>query len=781
MMAGAEEVIHYQPVLRSGSEQDSLPGRYRKSLQWLSMAAFTFAFAGWLNESWFYWFESPIWLNRYTEYAIILGFGVWRIWSEKNPYTRKRLTVLVAVVTLFWWLIPWLVPRFEPYVGYLWNQPIFPSIHVPGTITFFLILGLVTLFGRRVVCGWGCPCVGIRETVGYAFRDRTIRGKWAHRLRHSKWFFFVIYMGVLVATLFPPSAWTVTFVGLFYAMVGLTYFGTFFLMPAVGNRFYCRYLCPYGATFGLLNHAGFYGIDMEQEQCNDCRRCEQVCDMGIRVWEEGKAEGRVTDLEDCMGCGRCVVSCPTNALEFRDIRNLFRTELKQNGDYLLKQTRQTPPPRILPKLLPAGERIGNWSEIEMGQQHEQRLAWIEQQASRCLNCGLPGCRNSCPLSNRIPEWLGLAASGRIPEAAAVIHQTNPLPEVCGRLCPQNRLCEGGCTLAQEEQGAVAIGALERTITDLALERSIRIYPEKRESVRLRGKSIAVVGGGPAGLACADFLARAGCAVSLHDREREIGGLLLTGVPSFKLDKSILARRRMMLEEMGVTFHLGEQLAPERIVELAHTADALFLGTGAQTPRSVALAGQELEGVFDALSYLRHADPRSDHSSQREIEGRHVVVLGGGDTAMDCARTAVRQRAAAVTVVCRKAEEEIRATPKEVQAAREEGVRFLYLRTQTEIVGEGGRVKGVKLMSLSIEEDGLCGDPGIGISGLEEIVACDVAILAFGQVREEAPWLERLQQENSRVFTGGDLSRGPDLVVTAIADGRRAAEEIMEQL
>ncbi len=780
-MAIAEDIIRYQPVKRTGSEQDSLPGRYSRVFQWLSMAAFTLAFMGWLNESWFYWFESPIWLNRYTEYAVILGFGVWRIWAEKNSYTRKRLIVLVAVVTIFWWLIPWLIPRFEPYVGYLWNQPIFPSIHVPGTITFFLILGLVFLFGRRIVCGWGCPCVGVRETVGYAFRDRTIRGKWAHRLRHSKWFFFVIYMGVLVATLFPPSAWTVTFVGMFYAMVGLTYFGTFFLMPAVGNRFYCRYLCPYGATFGLLNHAGFYGIEMEQEQCNDCRRCEQVCDMGILVWEEGKAEGRITDLEDCMGCGRCVVSCPTNALEFKDVRNLLRSGLKQNADYLLKRTSQPSLARKLPKLLPAAERISNWDEITVTQSTEEKISWIKEQAGRCLNCGVPGCRNSCPLSNKIPEWLGLAAAGKITDAATVIHQTNPFPEVCGRLCPQNRLCEGGCTLVTEPEGAVAIGVLEKTVSDMALEDSAVSSLSVSRSAKLNNKSVAIIGAGPAGLACAEHLVKSGCKVSIYDQETEIGGLLLTGVPSFKLEKSILTRRREMLEQMGVIFHLNEHCSTEQIESLAGSADALFLGTGAQKPRLVSLSGQDLGGVFDSLSYLRHANPDYDHPNNRQIEERRVVVLGGGDTAMDCARSAIRQQAAEVTVVCRKAEGEIRATPKEALAASQEGVNFLYLRTQTEIVGENGRVSGVKLMNLSTKDAGLCGDPGVGVAGLEELLECDIVILAFGQVKEEASWLDTLQRENSKIFTGGDLSRGPDLVVTAIADGRRVAAEIMGRL
>jgi len=314
-----------------------MPARYGLSVQLLSMAAFTLAFFGWLNESWLFWFDNPIWLNRYTEYAIIFLFGLWRIRAERNPYTRKRLIILVFMVTVFWWLIPWLAPMYEPYVGYLWAQPVFPSLHVPGTVTFFLILALVFLFGRRVICGFNCPCVGIRETVGFAFRDRTLRSDRTWKLRHSKWFFFLYYVGVMVATQFPPTAWTISFVGGFYLLVGLTYFGTFFVAPLVGNRFYCRYLCPYGATFGLLNHAGFYGLHMDRDKCIDCRRCEQVCDMGIPVWAQGREAGRVTALEDC------------------------------------------------------------------------------------LDCGVPGCANACPLHNRIPEWLEAVAAGEFERAAGVAH------------------------------------------------------------------------------------------------------------------------------------------------------------------------------------------------------------------------------------------------------------------------------------------------------------------------------------------------------------------------
>jgi len=251
----------------SASQQDTLAGRYPRWVGYVAMVGFTIAFAGWLNETWFFLWESPIWLNRYTEYAIILGFGVWRIASEKNAYTRKRLMILVSVVTVLWWLIPWLWPFYEHYVGYLWARPVFPSLHTPGTMTFILVLGLVFLFGRRIICGFGCPCVGIRETVGFPFRHKTIRGDWANRLRHIKWLFFIWYMGVLVVTQFPPTGWTTSFVGFFGLLVALTYFGSFYIIPFTGNRFYCRSLCPFGATFGVLNHAGFYDIRMDTDRC----------------------------------------------------------------------------------------------------------------------------------------------------------------------------------------------------------------------------------------------------------------------------------------------------------------------------------------------------------------------------------------------------------------------------------------------------------------------------------------------------------------------------------
>ena len=462
-----EQAFYHSTRDASSSHQDLMPVRYSLAVQILSMAAFTLAFGGWLNETWLFWFENPIWLNRYTEYGIILGFGIWRIVAEKNAYTRKRLIILVFMITVFWWLVPWLYPFYEPYVGFLWAQPVFPSLHVPGTITFFLILAAVFLFGRRIICGFNCPCVGIRETVGFAFRDRTLRSDWTWKLRHTKWFFFSYYVGVMVVTQYPPNSWTVSFVGGFYLIVAFTYFGSFFIAPIVGNRFYCRYLCPYGATFGLLNHAGFYGITMDTDKCIDCQRCEQVCDMGIPVWRQGKEAGRVTALEDCMGCARCVVSCPTDALEIRDVRNLFKKSMKQNASYLLKRQPLVDAGRKDASNRLPSERVVDWTEITAA----PSLLMIQQQASRCLDCGLPGCSNACPLQNRIPEWLEQVALGNIQQAAEIAQSTSNLPEICGTVCPQYRLCEGSCTKAKEPGGAVTIGAIERYLMDATLDKT----------------------------------------------------------------------------------------------------------------------------------------------------------------------------------------------------------------------------------------------------------------------------------------------------------------------
>lgn len=335
---GTHATVRRLGRLMPSATQRSLAGRYPWWVKALSLAAFTWAFLGWLNDAWFFQFGSPLWLNRYTEYVLIVALGVWRIRAEKNPYTRKRLTVLVANVAVLWWLIPWLFPFIEPYVGYLGALPAFPSLHTPGTLTFFLVLGAVFLFGRRVICGWNCPCVAIREVAGFPFRhaEHVPRGPWAWRLRHLKWLWFAGYLGAMWAMTRPADNLTSGYLGFFAMVVILPYFATMLLSPWLGNRGYCRFLCPYGATFGLLNRVGLFRIDYRADTCTQCGLCSKVCDMGIPVWELGLAnQGRV-DTTECMGCGRCVSECPAGSLAFRDARNVVMPMLHQDRDRLLR-------------------------------------------------------------------------------------------------------------------------------------------------------------------------------------------------------------------------------------------------------------------------------------------------------------------------------------------------------------------------------------------------------------------------------------------------------------
>jgi polyferredoxin len=323
----------------SANRQSSVPGQYSWRVRTISLLALGLAFFGWLNERLLHWFHNPVWLNHYTEYLVIVIFGIWRILAERNLYTKKRLTVLVSCVGVLWWLIPWALPFYEPYFGTPATPPIFPSLHTPGAITFFLTLIAVFFFGRRVICGWNCPCVGIRETVGFAFRKDTIRSGTAWKFRHSKWLFFALYFiaGVIIIAS-RPGGWTTVYLSTFHGIIGITYFGTFFIAPFVGNRFYCRYLCPYGATFGVLNRIGSFRIDYEQKTCTNCGLCVKVCDMGIPIVELGRKDGKV-NVADCMGCGRCVTECPTKSLAFRDVRNILAPVVSPSSPFLQNRDR----------------------------------------------------------------------------------------------------------------------------------------------------------------------------------------------------------------------------------------------------------------------------------------------------------------------------------------------------------------------------------------------------------------------------------------------------------
>jgi glutamate synthase (NADPH) small chain len=456
-------------------------------------------------------------------------------------------------------------------------------------------------------------------------------------------------------------------------------------------------------------------------------------------------------------------------------------------------------PRAEPARSPVEQRLLHFREIYA----PYDAAAAGQQAGRCLACGNPFCEWKCPVHNYIPNWLKLIEEGNLFEAAELSHKTNSLPEVCGRICPQDRLCEGACTL-NDGLGAVTIGAIEKYITDEALKAGWR--PDM-SNVRATSRRVAVVGAGPAGLACADILVRNGVAPVVFDRHPRIGGLLTFGIPPFKLDKEVVEKRREILEGMGVEFRLGCEIGADVPFErLLGDYDAVFLGMGTYTPVKGGFPGEELPGVHEALPYLianiRHELRFPDAARELvSMAGKRVVVLGGGDTAMDCNRTAVRQGAESVTCTYRRDEGNMPGSRRDYKNSREEGVGFFFNRQPIEIVG-GERVEGVKLVRTALGAPDARGrrvpQP---IAGSEEIVAADAVIIAFGFLPSPAPWFgphdirvhdngrvrvsaaaaSPYQTTNPRVFAGGDMVRGSDLVVTAVFEGREAARGILNYL
>jgi len=456
-------------------------------------------------------------------------------------------------------------------------------------------------------------------------------------------------------------------------------------------------------------------------------------------------------------------------------------------------------PRVDPKKESARSRVRSFAEI-YGQYDKEGVA---SQADRCLECGNPYCEWKCPVHNYIPNWLKLIAEGNIKAAAELSHQTNTLPEICGRVCPQDRLCEGACTL-NDGFGAVTIGAIEKYISDTAFAQG---WTPDLSKVVDTGKRVAVIGAGPAGLGCADILTRNGVKAIVFDRHEEIGGLLTFGIPEFKLEKKVIKHRRTIMEGMGVEFRLktniGKDIAFQQIID---EYDAVFLGMGTYTSMKGDFPGESLPGVYEALPFLignikEGLGIMQSEEDFTDTRGQKVVVLGGGDTAMDCNRTAIRQSAESVICAYRRDEENMPGSKREVTNAKEEGVKFLWRRQPIEIVGKN-KVEGVKFITTELgapDERGRRQPQAV--PGSEEIIAADSVIVAFGFQPSPPEWLNDAliacdaqgrvqapgdtkypyQTSNAKVFAGGDMVRGSDLVVTAVYDGRQAAEGILDYL
>jgi len=456
-------------------------------------------------------------------------------------------------------------------------------------------------------------------------------------------------------------------------------------------------------------------------------------------------------------------------------------------------------PRLDPKKTESRVRVFTWKEI-YGQFNAEDVG---NQADRCLGCGNPYCEWKCPVHNFIPNWLKLVKEGKLFEAADLSHRTNSLPEICGRVCPQDRLCEGACTL-NDGFGAVTIGSVEKYITDEAYKQGWR--PDLSDVVQT-DKKVAIIGAGPAGLGCADILARNGVKAVVFDRHPEIGGLLTFGIPAFKLEKEVVQRRREIMEGMGIEFRLDVEIGKDvQFQALLDEYDAVFLGMGTYNYMKGGFEGEDLNGVHEALPFLIGNIKQQEGWEAGEdpfvnMATKQVVVLGGGDTAMDCTRTSLRQGAGKVTCVYRRDEENMPGSKREVVNAKEEGANFLFNRQPVGIVGEN-KVEGVKVVSTRLGEPDARGrrSPEV-IEGSEEVIAADAVVIAFGFRPSPASWLTdfgvnlkdngcidtssslefKYQTSNPKVFAGGDMVRGSDLVVTAVFEGRSAAEGILDYL
>ncbi len=427
-----------------------------------------------------------------------------------------------------------------------------------------------------------------------------------------------------------------------------------------------------------------------------------------------------------------------------------------------------------------------------------------EQSSRCSQCGVPFCQIHCPLGNNIPDWLKLTAEGRLKEAYETSQSTNNMPEVCGRICPQDRLCEGNCVIEQSGHGTVTIGSIEKYINDTAWEKGWVKPVEVKKELK---QSIGIIGAGPAGMACAEELRKSGYQVTIYDRYDRPGGLLIYGIPNFKLEKFVVERRTKLLKDSGIKFVQNFEVGKDKtLYELKKKHDAILIATGVYKAREIEIPGHNLKNIYPAMEFLT-ASNRKGLGDKVELfddgtlnaEGKNVVVIGGGDTAMDCVRTSIRQNAKSVKCLYRRDRENMPGSAREVGNAIEEGVEFVWLTSPKSFIGD------MKVSAVEVDKMKL-GDPDSSGRRRPEVekgsnynIPADLVIKSLGFDPEDLPklfnapelviskWgtikidLKTMQTNLDGVFAAGDIVRGASLVVWAIRDGRDAANQIEKYL
>lgn len=451
--------------------------------------------------------------------------------------------------------------------------------------------------------------------------------------------------------------------------------------------------------------------------------------------------------------------------------------------------------RIEPVKRPTNERVSNFKEINIVYSNEE----ASSQASRCVQCGNPYCSSTgCPLSNNIPQWLRFIADKNLELAFQISNETSPFPEILGRICPQDRLCEGACTL-EDGFGAITIGSIEVSISEKGFEAGLK--PEYAQT--LLDKKVAIIGSGPAGLSCANFLLRAGVKPVVFEKADEAGGLLTYGIPGFKLEKEAVQRRVKLLQEAGMELKLGVEIGTDiSFEEICQSHDAVFLAMGAMQGKVLDYEGYQSENIYMAVPFLTNIQKKLEektYDKKFDVKGKRVIVIGGGDTAMDCVRTSIREGAARVQCVYRRDEKNMPGSRKEVKAAKEEGVEFVFFTSPKNFVAnKKGKVTGMKFVKTELSEPDKDGRQRVKeIEGSVHIMEADVIILALGFNNEKFKFLtdagveldewgaikvgEKGQTTKTNVFAGGDVVRGADLVVTAALDGREAAMNILDKI